>query len=253
MAPDVAGVKVSATLAATAGVEPAVLVRNLINYSGDGDDAEQLAQIFTNNGGDQCSAFAENSTGSEGHQPCYTDWVPYQPIALDTTHQILIVTQTNADAVVLLDAADVSAPGTTLAVGTRPVAVAVDGAGRAYVANRGSNTLSVIDLASRSVVDEVTVGNTPVSVQIDTGRAAGPLVYVVSLFGDNLAIYDPDAGSVRWAPACERPGQLTLDIAARRGVLQCKGVTAYQLRQRNGDHGGTVHTTTKTLAFELLE
>jgi len=56
---------------------------------------------------------------------------------------------------------------TTVTVGTTPIGVAVSlGGTRAYVANSGDGTVSVIDTATNTVEATLTVGATPTEVAI---------------------------------------------------------------------------------------
>jgi YVTN family beta-propeller protein len=57
-------------------------------------------------------------------------------------------------------------------VGTNPLGVAVNPAGtKVYVANQGSNVVSVIDTTNNTVIDKVDVGRGPVAF----GQFIGPL------------------------------------------------------------------------------
>lgn len=80
-----------------------------------------------------------------------------------------------------------TAPTATITVGTSPSSIAVDEAdGLALVANTGANSLSIIDLASNTVVSTVAVGNAPTGVAVDDALPS-PLhnIAVVVNSGDN--------------------------------------------------------------------
>ncbi|HUJ30624.1 MAG TPA: hypothetical protein VLY23_05045 [Candidatus Acidoferrum sp.] len=63
-----------------------------------------------------------------------------------------------------------SSPTATVGVGSNPSAVAIDEAdGLALVVNTGSNTVSVVSLATNSVVQTVAVGNNPTGIAVDDG------------------------------------------------------------------------------------
>jgi YVTN family beta-propeller protein len=65
-------------------------------------------------------------------------------------------------------------PPKTIAVGTRPVHVAVSPDGtRAFVANNGSNSLSVIDTVTRTVSDTITVDASAAADRIPQPSALG--------------------------------------------------------------------------------
>jgi len=70
----------------------------------------------------------------------------------------------------------------TIAVGTQPVAVALDSTqAYAYIANYGSSTISKIDLATASVVGTLTVGPGPATLTLDPSGASlwvGGLNYI---------------------------------------------------------------------------
>lgn len=79
-------------------------------------------------------------------------------------------------------------------VGTAPVSIAVNAAnGRAYVANAGDGTVSVLDGNSDAVVATVPVGDHPYS--IAANQATGK-VYVTHTYGDQLSILDGATNTV---------------------------------------------------------
>jgi YVTN family beta-propeller protein len=63
----------------------------------------------------------------------------------------------------------------------------------AYIANQGSNSVTVVDLATATVVASIPVGNTPYGVAAD---ASGRFVYVTVQGTDTLAIIDAAANAV---------------------------------------------------------
>jgi YVTN family beta-propeller protein len=79
-------------------------------------------------------------------------------------------------------------------VGTAPVSIAVDSVlGRAYVANSGDGTVSIIDGTSDKVLATVAVGAHPYSI------AANPrtgMVYVSHTFSDRTTVIDAASGEV---------------------------------------------------------
>jgi len=232
----------SATLSPTAGVEPVSLTQT-------------YDQSFLNNQ-NNCGVFSGNQNNGQnnghGNVACFTDEIPYQPVALDTAGQHLLVTQTGTDQVIVLSTVDLSTLA-TLTVGHAPVAVALDAANRAYVVNRDSDSLSVIDLTALKVMREVKVGSIPVALYVDKGRASGPLVYVVDLMGDNIAIYDPVKNSVRFAPTCQRPAELFVDETNRQAVISCRGTLVYRAENPDGPPSDFTKVLPRTQSFKLLD
>jgi YVTN family beta-propeller protein len=73
-------------------------------------------------------------------------------------------------------------------VGAEPVSIAVNTAnGRAYVANAGDGTLTILDGFSDAVVATVPIGSHPYSVAVNSATGK---VYVTHTFGDQLSILD---------------------------------------------------------------
>ncbi|CQD14933.1 Ser/Thr protein kinase [Mycobacterium lentiflavum] len=90
-----------------------------------------------------------------------------------------------------------SAPPTIAAsirVGNGAFGVAVDSAGhRAYVANTGANSVSVVDTASRTVTATIAVGRHPVGVAVDPSTRT---VYVTNFDDSSVSVIDTASGSV---------------------------------------------------------
>ena len=93
----------------------------------------------------------------------------------------LFVPNQIGDDVWIYDLADLTAVPTKVDVGDTPVAVAAD-AKYAYVANRGSNSVSAIDLADGTVAGTLTVGASPLSITEVSGS-----FYVSNINGDSLS------------------------------------------------------------------
>jgi YVTN family beta-propeller protein len=82
----------------------------------------------------------------------------------------------------------------TIGVGRSPVAVEMDkNTGHAFVVNRASNTVSVLNTATGAVLRTVAVGQDPIAIAVDSklGRAL-----VVNQAGNTVSLLDTSTGSV---------------------------------------------------------
>ena len=71
-------------------------------------------------------------------------------------------------------------------VGERPFGITVDADGaRAYTADVGSDTVSVIDIAARSLIGTVKVGKRPYAVALAGGRG-----FVTDQYADAVSVFD---------------------------------------------------------------
>ena len=117
-------------------------------------------------------------------------------------------------ALLLGPTAEASTLGGRIAVGSSPYGVAVDGTrGLAYVANGGAGTVSVIDVATDTVVGTVTVGGAPAQVAIDRTRGR---VFVSNFSSADVAVIDEQTRSVVTTLS---PGGLGLAIDEPHGRL----------------------------------
>jgi YVTN family beta-propeller protein len=100
----------------------------------------------------------------------------------------------------------------TITVGSNPQGVAVDSADdTVYVANYGSNNISVIDGATATVSGTVAVGNNPVGVAVNQ---ADDTIYVTNSFTPfGLAVIDGRAGSVTTVSVGNTPYGVTVNQA----------------------------------------
>ncbi|MGO9344723.1 MAG: hypothetical protein ACLP6E_19725, partial [Acidimicrobiales bacterium] len=80
---------------------------------------------------------------------------------------------------------------TSVGVGSDPVAVACS-VGFAYVADEGSSTLEVVDLATAAVTSTIPVGTSPDAVAIGSGK-----IYVANSGSDNVSIIKIGSTSVK--------------------------------------------------------
>lgn len=98
----------------------------------------------------------------------------------------------------------------TLAVGTQPASVAVNTAtGVAVVANRGSNSVTLIDLATRTVFATLPVGTAPTGVAVDNLRN---LALVANNGSDNLSVIDLGSATVTSTIASPTPSGATAPL-----------------------------------------
>jgi YVTN family beta-propeller protein len=109
----------------------------------------------------------------------------------------VLVADSNGSAVSVVDPANTSIDPQSIAVGLAPshVVVSKDGT-RAFVANTGSNSISVIDTATQAVLDTIDVGDQPSGLAV----ALGGRVYVMGAAG-TLRAFETQAGTNAYALA----------------------------------------------------
>jgi serine/threonine-protein kinase len=121
-------------------------------------------------------------------------------------------------------------------VGNGAFGVAVDpSAHTAYVANNGSNSVSVIDTTSRTVTATIAVGNHPVGVAVDPSTST---VYITNYDDSSVSVIDTASRTVIAAVGVgSHPGGVVIDPDAR---------TAYVT---GGDNGSlsVIDTTTRAV------
>jgi YVTN family beta-propeller protein len=111
--------------------------------------------------------------------------------------------------------AQAAAVQATISVGAMPAAIALDeAAGKLYVANFGSGTVSVIDAASQAVVAEIDVGANPNALTIHPARRR---VYVLNQGSDTVSVINGETDTVEATVkvGC-RPWAMVLDERADR-------------------------------------
>ncbi|WP_369817720.1 protein kinase [Mycobacterium sp. 852002-30065_SCH5024008] len=103
---------------------------------------------------------------------------------------------------------------TSIRVGNGAFGVAVDSAGHtAYVANTGSNSVSVVDTASRAVTATIAVGRHPVGVAVDPSTRT---VYVTNYDDSSVSVIDTANGTViARIGVGSHPGGVVVDPDAR--------------------------------------
>jgi len=95
-----------------------------------------------------------------------------------------------------------------LTVGDDPRTVALEGSARAYVANRGSNTVSVIDLSQLTIAATIEVKQHPYGVVVATG---GDFVFVANSGSDSISVIETATLQVvTTLPVRDRPGGLAV-------------------------------------------
>ncbi|MDG1049104.1 MAG: hypothetical protein P8M11_00660 [Planctomycetota bacterium] len=134
-----------------------------------------------------------------------TDFVHWEtphvsPVALDAASQRLLVCNTPDARLEVLDVSNgVPVPLTSIPVGLDPVSVRLRGGDEAWVVNSISDSISVVDLSSGSVVRTIRTADEPADVVF----AGNPVRAFVSCSQPNLVqVFDPDAPG---APLAEVP------------------------------------------------
>jgi YVTN family beta-propeller protein len=95
-----------------------------------------------------------------------------------------------------------------LSVGDDPRTVALEGSARAYVANRGSNTVSVIDLSQLTTVATIEVEHQPYGVVVAPG---GAFAFVTNSGSDSISVIETATLQVvATIPMRDRPAGLAV-------------------------------------------
>ena len=133
----------------------------------------------------------------------------------------------------------------TIAVGDRPASVAIDtGRNEAVVTNRGSNTLSVIDLSTLTVVAEIPVGEFPRGIGIHSNTSTA---VVANANGGTVSIIDLAARAVRGTvPVGAGPTGVAIHEVTRTAVVTNSGFV-----QGLGDLGAA--TTVSMVNLDRME
>lgn len=99
----------------------------------------------------------------------------------------------------------------TIVTGRAPTGVAVDSSsGTVYIANSGSNTVSVLDEKSGRVVGTIPVGTEPVDIVVDPARGTG---YVTYAFAGWVSVVDLQRREVTRNVQLGRGGRDGIDVA----------------------------------------
>src|SRR5262245_57129304 len=121
------------------------------------------------------------------------------------------VTSQSADDVIVIDT-ETRQMTTTIPVGREPHAVALrqDGT-RAFVSNRGSDVVSVIDRLANAVEATVNVGDYPTDVAV-VATDQGEFAYVTNTFGGSVSVINTDSNAVvATIPVGAQPWSVTSD------------------------------------------
>jgi YVTN family beta-propeller protein len=96
-----------------------------------------------------------------------------------------------------------------------PKSIIVNPAGtRVYVANSGSNNISVIDTTSNTVINTVDVGEKPGHL---AGNPAGTRIYVANSGSNNISVIDTTSNTViNTVDVGEKPAHLAVNPAGTR-------------------------------------
>ncbi len=101
----------------------------------------------------------------------------------------------------------------TVTVGIDPEGVAYDsGKGEIFVANAGSNTVSVISDSTNAAVANVTVGNRPAGVAYDSGKGE---IFVANYLSNTVSVISDSTNTVVATVTVEPPLRVWLMILAR--------------------------------------
>jgi YVTN family beta-propeller protein len=140
-------------------------------------------------------------------------------IAATADGSVLVVAASGSNAVLFFDASDGALLGTLNAsdgIGMEPDGLAITSNNTAYVANLASNTVSVIDVDSRSLLTTIPVGNRPRGVTISPD---GALVYIVNEGGDP-GVVDDSYVSVISTQTNTVVARFTVGLQAKRAVAR---------------------------------
>ncbi len=103
-------------------------------------------------------------------------------------------------------------------MGERPFGVTIDASGaRAYTANVGSDDVSVIDIAARSVVATVKVERRPYAVALARG-----LAFVTNQYASTVSVIDlASLKAIKSIPVGDHPEGIAADPAGKYVYVAC--------------------------------
>lgn len=145
---------------------------------------------------------------------------------------------------------------TTVIVGAKPAAIAIDEqTGRAFVADSGGNTVSVLDTHSGNVLRTVTVGHTPSAIAVDSRTAR---VFVADYNDFGVSILDARTGAaLALISTSFYPSSLVVDERAGRVLVGYGGNSGGSgptvLDARTGNYRGSINAGWPTTGLALDE
>ncbi|HEV2324364.1 MAG TPA: hypothetical protein VGS10_10495 [Terracidiphilus sp.] len=117
----------------------------------------------------------------------------------------------------------------------QPVSIDVDSKGeRAYIANSGSNSVSVVDLNGRREIAQIAAGSGPSGARISPD---GKSLVVADRAGNSVTIIDPETGRIRAGfPGCPGAADPVIAHDSSKAFIACSGghaVMAIALARQN--------------------
>ena len=139
---------------------------------------------------------ASGSLGAQQPAAVQSMLINPRAIAVDSERHRMYAVDQAGGRVVVLDS--VSGASWNIPVGKAPDALAIDpGANRIYVANSGSNTVSVIDGATETVTATFPAGRIPYAIQLDPGMHKA---FVTNTYSDFVTVIDGQSATVSSLP-----------------------------------------------------
>ncbi len=177
-------------------------------------------------------------------------------VAVTPNGKYVFVTNNSDNTVSVISTATHSAVGPPIGVGNDPAGVVITPDGRfAYVANNGSgavnsNTVSVIDIATDTVVGSVTVGNKPLGIDVTPD---GKYVYVTNSNDGTVSVINTATNTVLGAPIAVGSFPIAFGFFVGPNIIVAQGgpisvandaaLTPLGFGQFVDFNGGTVKTT----------
>ena len=149
---------------------------------------------------------------------------PVAVAASPTRNEVYIVNSgtANAQGFVSIINAENNSIAANIQVHRQPVSIDLDAAGKfAYVANAGSNTISVLDLKARREIAAIGAGEEPVEARITPD---GKTVVVPNRRGNSVSLVDPAARGVRpYFEGCPGASDAVVLPDSSKAFIACSG------------------------------
>jgi YVTN family beta-propeller protein len=127
--------------------------------------------------------------------------------------KLAYISGVGSDTVAVLDTATDTLVGAPFPVGAFPIDVTITPDGtRLYAADGTANTVSVIDLASRTIIATVPVGDRPLGIAITPDGAE---VYVTNTWGNSVTVISTKTNQVIGSALAVRPGPEWIAFSGR--------------------------------------